>query len=126
MESLARKTKPDDVKRVDNVIGLFRGGPTTFSQQKHAVSLTVSAARLELACFEERLATMGIRLEISDQTLAEIASAGIDSKFGARPLQRIIEMEIEYPLSKAVLRGKFVARDTIYVRLVGGVITFDK
>ena len=126
MENVARNAKPGASKRIDNVIGLFPGMVPGFSQKNSTVSLLVSAARLVLACFEERLATMGIHLSVSDETLAEIAKAGIDSRYGARPLQRTIEMEIEYPLSKAVIQGKFVAKDTIKVRLEGGVIAFEK
>ena len=126
MENVARNAKPGASKRIDNVIGLFPGMVPGFSQKNSTVSLLVSAARLELACFEERLAMMGIHLSVSDETLAEIAKAGIDSRYGARPLQRTIEMEIEYPLSKAVIQGKFVAKDTIKVRLEGGVIAFEK
>ena len=90
------------------------------------MSLIVSAARQELASFEARLATMGIRLIVSDETLTEIAKAGLDTKYGARPLQQAIELEIEYPISKAVLKGKFVAKDTIKVLLKSGIVAFEK
>ena len=69
---------------------------------------------------------MGIGLLVSDDVLTEITKAGLDPKFGARPLQKTIELQIEFPLSKAVLKGKFVAKDTIKVRLRDGVIVFEK
>ena len=126
MNNLARIETPYDMKRVDNVIGLFPGVVTDFNDRQSTMSLTVSAARLELASFETRLGNLGIRLVISDETLAEIAKAGFDPKYGARPLQKTIEMKIEYPISKAVLKGRFAARDTIKVLLKDGEIAFEK
>ena len=126
MNNLARIETPYDMKRVDNVIGLFPGAVTDFNDRQSTMSLTVSAARLELASFETRLGNLGIRLVISDETLAEIAKAGFDPKYGARPLQKTIEMKIEYPISKAVLKGRFAARDTIKVLLKDGEIAFEK
>ena len=126
MQNIARNEEHLALQRVDNVIGLFPGVVPGLSEKHNRLSLTASAARLELASFEARLATMGIGLHISDETLAEIANAGIDAKYGARPLQQTIELEIEYPLSKAVLKGKFVAKDTIRVRLQDGALTFEK
>lgn len=126
MEYVARSEESCALQRVDNVIGLFPGVVPGFSEKTDSMSLTVSAARLELASFEARLGTLGIRLNISDETLSDIANAGVDTKYGARPLQQTIELEIEYPLSKAVLKGKFVAKDTIKVRLKDGAITFEK
>ena len=126
MDNLARKDKPRAINRVDNVIGLFPGVVPGLSPKSGGMSLIVSAARQELASFEARLATMGIRLIVSDETLTEIAKAGLDTKYGVRPLQQAIELEIEYPISKAVLKGKFVARDTIRVLLKDGLVTFEK
>ena len=126
MENIARRERPRNINRVDNVIGLFPGLTPNFSQEKTSMSLTVSAARAELASFETRLANLGIRISVSDETLAEIVKADCDPKYGARPVQKTIEMVIEYPLSKAVLKGKFVSKDTINVLLRDGVIAFEK
>jgi ATP-dependent protease Clp ATPase subunit len=126
MNNLALVDIPFATKRVDNVIGLFPGIATGFNQRKSALSLTVSAARFELESFETRLANLGIRLVVSDETLAEIAKLGFDAKYGARPLQKTIELKIEYPISKAVLKGKFVSKDTIKVVLRDGEIYFEK
>ena len=126
MNNIARTESHFAPKRVDNVIGLFPGVATDFNQQKSSLSLTVSAARLELESFETRLANLGIRLVVSDETLAEIAKLGFDPKYGARPLQKTIELKIEYPISKAVLKGKFAAQDTIKIVHRDGEIYFEK
>ena len=126
MENIARRERPRSINRVDNVIGLFPGMVPNFSQQKTSMSLHVSAARAELASFETRLANLGIDLCVSDETLGEIVKADCDPKYGARAVQKTIEMVIEYPLSKAVLKGKFASKDTINVLWRDGVIAFEK
>ncbi len=126
MENIARIERPSAVNRVSNVIGLFPGIVPNFNQQRTSMSLSVSAARAELESFEARLANLDIRLNISDETLAAIVKADCDPKYGARPVQKTIEMVIEYPLSKAVLKGKFACKDTINVVLKDGVIAFEK
>jgi len=83
-------------------------------------------AKIQLRRLEQRLAAMEIGLKVSDDALAEIAKAGFDPTYGARPLKRAIQQEIENPLSKSLLEGKFAARDTIHVGLKNGVITFAK
>ena len=56
--------------------------------------------------------------------LAEVAKTGFDPVYGARPLKRAIQQEIENPLAKEILAGRFAAGDTIKVAASGGRITF--
>ena len=72
------------------------------------------------------MAALEIGLNVSDDALAEIATAGFDPVYGARPLKRAIQQQIENPLSKALLEGKFGAKDTIKVGVRAGVFTFGK
>jgi ATP-dependent Clp protease ATP-binding subunit ClpB len=65
-------------------------------------------------------------LEVSDAALAELASAGFDPVFGARPLKRAIQERIENPLAKAILEGRFAARDRIRVDAGDGRIAFER
>jgi ATP-dependent Clp protease ATP-binding subunit ClpB len=69
---------------------------------------------------------MELRLEVSDAALAELAKEGFDPVYGARPLKRAIQAEIENPLAKAILEGKFAAKDTIRADVAGGKFRFDK
>jgi ATP-dependent Clp protease ATP-binding subunit ClpB len=69
---------------------------------------------------------MEIKLEVSDAALAELAQAGFDPVFGARPLKRAIQSQIENPLAKELLQGNFSAKDTIRVDCVNSVLTFSK
>ena len=56
---------------------------------------------------------------------SEVAAAGFDPVFGARPLKRAIQAQLENPLAKAILEGRFAAKDTIRVSCEGGVMRFD-
>ena len=72
------------------------------------------------------LAKLEIKLEVSDDALAKIATAGFDPVYGARPLKRAIQSEIENPLAKQILEGKFAAKDTVRVGLERGRVAFEK
>jgi ATP-dependent Clp protease ATP-binding subunit ClpB len=63
---------------------------------------------------------------VTDAALAKIAEAGFDPVYGARPLKRAIQSEIENPLAKAILEGRFGPKDTIAVDARGGRVVFDK
>ena len=75
---------------------------------------------------EQRIAKLDYRLEVSDAAVAELAKAGFDPVYGARPLKRAIQSEIENPLAKAMLEGRFAPRDTIRVDYRGGKMNFEK
>jgi ATP-dependent Clp protease ATP-binding subunit ClpB len=63
---------------------------------------------------------------VTDAALAEIAAAGFDPVYGARPLKRAIQSEIENPLAKEILAGNFAAKDTVKVDVQGGKMVFNK
>jgi ATP-dependent Clp protease ATP-binding subunit ClpB len=67
---------------------------------------------------------MGI--DISEEALQKIAEAGYDPVYGARPLKRAIQQQIENPLSKLILSGRFGPKDTIPVRVVNGNLAFGE
>jgi ATP-dependent Clp protease ATP-binding subunit ClpB len=108
--------RPEFVNRIDEIVVFHALG----EEQIAAI------AKIQLQRLEKRLAAMEIGIKISDEALSEIAKAGFDPVYGARPLKRAIQQEIENPLSKALLEGKFAAKDTIKVGLKNGVITFGK
>ena len=64
-------------------------------------------------------------LEVTDAALGEIAQAGFDPVFGARPLKRAIQERIENPLAKQILEGKFGAKDKVRVDAVKGQLLFS-
>jgi ATP-dependent Clp protease ATP-binding subunit ClpB len=85
-----------------------------------------SIAKIQLKRLEERLAKMEITLTLTDAALAEIAQAGFDPVYGARPLKRAIQQQVENPLSRRLLDGSFGPKDTIRVDVKNGAFVFEK
>ena len=108
--------RPEFLNRIDEVV-VF-----------HALdqSQIEGIARIQLATLERRLAQLDIRLEISPQAIAEIASAGYDPVFGARPLKRAIQSQLENPLSKLLLEGRYGPKSVIPVDVRDGRLSFDR
>jgi len=79
-----------------------------------------------MKALEARLAKLEVRLSISDAALKAIAAAGFDPVYGARPLKRAIQQQIENPLAREILAGKFVPGDVVKVGATGGEIGFSK
>ena len=107
--------RPEFINRIDEIVVFHALGEAQIA----------AIAKIQLKRLEKRLAAMEIGLIVSAEALAEIAKAGFDPVYGARPLKRAIQQELENPLSKALLEGKFAAKDTIRVGLKAGAITFD-
>lgn len=74
-----------------------------------------SIARIQLKRLATRLAHMDLTLEISDEAVAKLASAGYDPVFGARPLKRAIQQQIENPIARMILEGRFAPKDVVPV-----------
>ncbi len=83
-----------------------------------------SIARIQLKRLEARLAKLDISLQVGDDALALIAEAGFDPVYGTRPLKRAIQSEIENPLAKAILAGKYPPKSTVMVEVAGGGLRF--
>ena len=108
--------RPEFINRIDEIV-VFHA-----LDEKNIKSI----ARIQLGYLEKRLAKLELKLDMDDSALNEIAAAGFDPIFGARPLKRAIQSQLENPLAKAILEGGFVAGDTIGVRSAGGVMRFEK
>ncbi|MEO8279431.1 MAG: ATP-dependent chaperone ClpB [Ideonella sp.] len=83
-------------------------------------------AGLQLKILETRLAKMEMKLDVSAQALAQVAKAGFDPVFGARPLKRAIQQQIENPVAKLILEGRFGPKDVIPVDVVDGRFVFER
>ena len=108
--------RPEFINRIDEVV-VFHA-----LDEKHIKSI----AKIQLGYLEKRLAQLEMAVDIDDSALSEVATAGFDPIFGARPLKRAIQAQIENPLAKAILEGRFAAKDTIRVSCTGGVMRFEK
>lgn len=83
-------------------------------------------AKIQLKTLEQRLSQMDMGLHVSDAALLKIAEAGFDPVYGARPLKRAIQQEIENVLSKQILQGKFGPKDVISIDAKDGELVFGK
>ncbi len=108
--------RPEFVNRIDEVV-VFH------SLDAENVK---SIAKIQLQLLTKRLHALEIDVAISDAALAEIASAGFDPVYGARPLKRAIQSELENPLAREILAGNFMAKDTILIDCQAGKMTFNK
>ncbi len=108
--------RPEFINRIDEVV-VFHG---------LAEAQIGAIARIQLGVLKQRLAKMDFGLEASEAAIAELAKVGFDPVYGARPLKRAIQSEIENPLARAILQGGFAPKDTILVDYRGGKMTFDK
>ncbi len=108
--------RPEFVNRIDEIV-VFH----PLAQDQIA-----SIARIQLRALEQRLAKLEIRLDVGEDALTHVAQAGFDPVYGARPLKRAIQQEIENPLAKEILSGAFAPGDTIHVREKKRHIVFEK
>ncbi len=108
--------RPEFINRIDEIV-VFHA-----LDEKNIKSI----ARIQLGYLEKRLAQMEMKLEVGDAALSEIAAAGFDPIYGARPLKRAIQSQLENPLAKQILEGRFGPKDVIRVDAKKGVMTFEK
>jgi len=108
--------RPEFINRIDEIV-VFHA-----LDEKNIGAI----ARIQLQILEARLAKMDMTLDIDEEALQKIAEAGYDPVYGARPLKRAIQQQIENPLSKAILSGRFGPKDVIPVWVRGGELTFGE
>ena len=108
--------RPEFVNRIDEIV--------VFHALDEANIKAI--ARIQLKRLEERVKKMEMEIEFTDAALSEIANAGFDPVYGARPLKRAIQSSIENALSKKLLAGEFGPKDTIRVDVKGGGFVFEQ
>jgi ATP-dependent Clp protease ATP-binding subunit ClpB len=108
--------RPEFINRIDEVV-VFHA-----LDEKHIAGI----AKIQLGYLEKRLAQLEMGLVVEDSALAELAQAGFDPVFGARPLKRAIQQQLENPLAKSILEGKFGPKDIIRVGCENGIMRFAK
>jgi len=116
MGEVKTQFRPEFVNRIDEVVVFHALGEENIK----------SIARIQLGILQNRLSKMDYGLEVSDAALAELAKVGFDPVYGARPLKRAIQSELENPLAKAILEGRFAPKDSIRVDYRRGKMAFEK
>ena len=106
--------RPEFINRLDDIV-VFH--PLDKAQIKQI-------ARIQLRGLEKRLAERGIAIELTDKALDLLGNVGFDPVYGARPLKRAIQAQVENPLAQKILAGEFGSGDTVHVDAEGGQLVF--
>ena len=115
-DELKQTLRPEFLNRIDEVV-VFHG-----LEAQHIESI----ARIQLRRLGERLERQEMRLEVTEAALAELARSGFDPVFGARPLKRAIQQQIENPVARLILEGQFGPRDVVPVDWRDGQFVFTR
>ncbi|HHY63190.1 MAG TPA: ATP-dependent chaperone ClpB [Bacillota bacterium] len=121
MEVLRQAFRPEFLNRIDEILIFNRLGREEISQ----------IVQIQLGLVRDRVASQGFLLEWTPQVRDFLAETGYDPVYGARPLKRAIQRELENPLAMEILQGKFAPGDRIKVVLTdagenGGALAFQK
>ena len=115
MEIVSTHFRPEFINRVDDVV-VFH--PLS---REHIRSIV----DIQLAYLQARLADREMQIHLSDAARDRLAEAGFDPVFGARPLKRAIQQQVENPLAQQILQGKFKPGDVIEVGVKGQQLEFE-
>ena len=116
MDIVSQYFRPEFINRVDDLI-VFH----PLSREHIRVIVDI-----QLGYLHERLALRDMSIVLSNAAREQLAEAGFDPVYGARPLKRAIQHQIENPLAQEILRGNFNPGDTIEVQVGGDYLEFQK
>jgi ATP-dependent Clp protease ATP-binding subunit ClpB len=108
--------RPEFINRLDEIV-VFRALDKT---QIRAI------ARIQTEYLARRLAERQLKLTLTDKAIDLLGNVGFDPVYGARPLKRAIQQQLENPLAREILEGKFVAGDTVAVDAAGGRLVLSR
>lgn len=116
MEAVSSHFRPEFVNRIDDMV-VFH--PLQRDQLRQI-------ARIQIEYLADRLKQRDMKLEITDEALDKLAEIGFDPVYGARPLKRAIQNQLENELANDILSGRYSAGDVIRVSIDDSVIIFSK
>ena len=116
MGEVKNSFKPEFINRIDEVV-VFHG----LGREDVSAILNIQLKRLA-----SRLASLNMGLDIQNDVLDLLGESSFDPAYGARPLKRAIQSEVENPLSKLILEGQFSSGDTISIGVANGSLQFLK
>jgi ATP-dependent Clp protease ATP-binding subunit ClpB len=114
MELVSQHFRPEFINRIDDSV-VFHA--LTQAQISNIASIQISY-------LQQRLQQQDIQLTVTPEALGYLGEAGFDPVYGARPLKRTIQQQLENPLAQALLTGQFQTGDTVTVSLSKGVLVF--
>jgi ATP-dependent Clp protease ATP-binding subunit ClpB len=112
MEMVRQHFRPEFINRIDDTV-VFH--PLAKEQ-------IAKIAAIQMNYLHKRLRQQDIHLDVTEEALSYLATAGFDPVYGARPLKRTIQQQLENPLAQAILTGKFKSGETIHVTYKDGEI----
>jgi ATP-dependent Clp protease ATP-binding subunit ClpB len=116
MQVVSEHFRPEFINRVDEIV-VFH--PLGRAQIRAIVDIQLGRLR-------QRLAERDIQLRLDDDARDKIGEAGFDTVYGARPLKRAIQAQIENPLAQQILRGDFLPGDRVVAKLNRAELVFEK
>ena len=116
MESVQQHFRPEFINRVDDIVVFHPLG----TEQIRAI------VEIQIDYLRRRLLERDMELELDDKARDLIGEAGFDPVYGARPLRRAIQQQIENPLAQRILRNELVPGDRVRVTVRGSELVFDK
>jgi ATP-dependent Clp protease ATP-binding subunit ClpB len=116
METVQQHFRPEFINRVDDIVVFHPLG----SEQIRAI------VEIQVNYLRRRLLERNMELELDDKARDLIGEAGYDPVYGARPLKRVIQQQIENPLAQRILRNEFAPGDRVRVSVRGSELVFDK
>ncbi|MCK5091218.1 MAG: AAA family ATPase, partial [Gammaproteobacteria bacterium] len=116
MEVVGSHFRPEFINRVDELVVFHPLG------REQIRSITT----IQIGYLRDRLRERDMDLELSDAALDRLGEAGFDPVYGARPLKRAIQQQLENPLAQEILSGKFNVGDLIRVDVEDNKLSFHK
>jgi ATP-dependent Clp protease ATP-binding subunit ClpB len=116
MEIVQQSFRPEFINRIDDIVVFHSLG----TRQIRAI------VDIQLTYLKKRLVERNMDLTLDDAARDLLGEAGFDPVYGARPLKRAIQQQIENPLAQKILQGEFVPGDRIRVGVRDGALTFSK
>src|SRR5262249_30985146 len=116
MEIVQQSFRPEFINRIDDIVVFHPLG----TRQIRAI------VDIQLLYLRKRLAERNMELTLDDAARDLLGEAGFDPVYGARPLKRAIQQQIESPLAQRILQGEFVPGDRIRIGVQNGELTFAK
>jgi ATP-dependent Clp protease ATP-binding subunit ClpB len=116
MENVSQHFRPEFINRIDDIV-VFH--PLGREQIRRIVDI-------QLGYLRRRLKERDIDLVLDDAARDRLGEAGFDPVYGARPLKRAIQQQVENPLAQRILRGEFGPGDTVDISVADGGLLFGK
>src|SRR3984885_7442811 len=116
MQVVTQHFRPEFINRVDDIVVFHSLGREQIR----------SIVDIQLGRLRQRLAERDITLRLDEDARDKIGEAGFDTVYGARPLKRAIQSQIENPLAQRILKGDFIAGDRVIAKLKKDALVFEK